>query len=155
MTPQPNKRASSWAVYVTLFVVAALSLIFLFEFVNVSESEMAPQPTSGTTLDMSQLDDLLATADPANGEALLTSYGCVVCHRSPTNIAPSYVGLAERAADRQPPLTAAQYVYESIMQPTAYVVEGYQPAMPPNYPDRLSQQEIGDIIAYLLSPDAH
>jgi hypothetical protein len=64
------------------------------------------------------------------------------------------VGIAARAATRRPPLSAAEYVYESITTPTAYVVEGFQPAMPPNYPERLTDQELGDIIAYLLSGDA-
>jgi mono/diheme cytochrome c family protein len=65
------------------------------------------------------------------------------------------VGIAERAAARRPPLAAAAYIYESITHPTAYIVEGFSGAMPQNYPERLSERELGDIIAYLLTPDAH
>jgi hypothetical protein len=34
-------------------------------------------------------------------------------------------------------------------------VEGFSPAMPQNYPDLLTGRDLGDIIAYLLSPDAY
>ena len=63
----------------------------------------------------------------------------------------SFVGVADRAATRRPPLTAAQYLYESIISPGAYLVEGYANAMPANFAGRLTQAEIGRIIAYLLS----
>jgi cytochrome c551/c552 len=154
LTPQTTKRTTSWAVYLTLFIIAALSLIFLFEFVNVSQSEMVGQSTTTAGVDSARVSALLANADASNGAALVTAYGCAACHRSPTHIAPSFVGIAERAATRRPPLSAAEYVYESITNPTAYVVDGFQPAMPPNYPERLTDQELGDIIAYLLSGDA-
>jgi cytochrome c551/c552 len=156
LAQRPKKRANAWAVYLTYFIVLALTLLFVFEFVNVSQSEMSSEPTDTADAEMSQLESLLANANPANGDTLLSTYGCIVCHRSTTNIAPSFEGIAERAETRRPPLTAAQYLYESIIQPNEYVVEGYQVGMmPPNYADRLSDQELGDIIAYLLSADAH
>ena len=45
----------------------------------------------------------------------------------------------------------ALYLYESIINPGAYVVEGY-PAnvMPANFKDQMTPQEIADIVAYLL-----
>jgi cytochrome c551/c552 len=153
LTQQPAQRKNSWAVYLTYFIVLALTLIFVWEFVSVSQSEMSP--TLSANSETSELDAVLANGNPANGETLLTTYGCIACHRSTTNIAPSFEGIAERAAEEQPPLTAAQYIHESIINPNAFVVEGYPPAMPPNYADRLSDQELADIIAYLLSDDAH
>ena len=38
-----------------------------------------------------------------------------------------------------------------FMYPGAYVLEGYANSMPNHYSQRLSQQEIGHIIAYLLT----
>ncbi len=81
----------------------------------------------------------------------------MACHRLgvASKIAPTFEGIAERAASRRAPLTAAAYIYESITHPTAYVVEGFQPAMPQNFSERLTDRELGDIIAYLLTTSAH
>jgi hypothetical protein len=46
------------------------------------------------------------------------------------------------------------YIHESMVYPTAYVVAGYNPVMPQDFRERLSDRELGDIIAYLLSSDA-
>jgi hypothetical protein len=71
-------------------------------------------------------------------------------------MAPAFVGIAERAATRRPPLTAAAYIYESITNPSAFIAPGqYNAAMPENFRERLSDRELGDIIAFLLTPDAH
>src|SRR5262245_7264532 len=139
-----------WAVYLTLFIVLALILLFLFEFAKVSQSEFAGQATNAAATSDVDVAALIASGDPANGDELLTVYGCAACHRATTDLAPSFVGLAERAATRRPPLTAGEYVYESITRPDAYVVEGYPSGlMPPIYSNRLSDQDLADIIAYL------
>jgi len=54
------------------------------------------------------------------------------------------------AAERRPPLTASAYIYESIAYPSVYIVPGYPNSMIGNYLDRLSEDEFGDILAYLL-----
>ncbi|MBC8099359.1 MAG: hypothetical protein H7Y11_07945, partial [Armatimonadetes bacterium] len=56
----------------------------------------------------------------------------------------------QRTATRRPPLTAEAYLYESILYPTAYEVEGYTGQMPRTYGE-LSDRDLGDIIAYLLT----
>ncbi len=106
---------------------------------------------------LNQVNALLQDADPAQGSVLVEQYGCIACHRigAANKIAPAFVGIADRAATRRPPLTAAAYIYESITNPTAFEVEGFNPAMPQNFRERLSDRELGDIIAYLLTADAH
>ena len=89
------------------------------------------------------------------GEALIETYQCSICHiRGAGRVAPSFAGVAERAAKRRPPQSAAQYLYESIVAPGVYLVDGYANAMPANFARRLTQAEIGHIIAYLLSTPA-
>ena len=103
-----------------------------------------------------QSDEWLTTANVENGSRLIDEYGCGACHRQAADrIAPSFVGLAERASSRPDSPSAEVYIYESIMFPGKYIVEGYADSMVKNYPDRLSTEELGDIIAYLLSADAH
>ena len=66
-------------------------------------------------------------------------------------MAPRFDGIADCAGNRRANLPAAQYLFESIVHPGAYLVESYANAMPGNYADRLSNEEIGHIIAYLLN----
>ncbi len=148
-----------WPVYLVAGMLIAATLIFVVEFVVSTRDEInkpkAPKELTAETY-MDRVNAVLAGANSENGAQLVERYQCVNCHRVGANkIAPSFEGIAERAGTRHPPLTAAAYIYESITNPTAYVVKGYTPAMPQNYPERLSDRELGDIIAYLLTTDAH
>ncbi|NWG17350.1 MAG: c-type cytochrome [Chloroflexi bacterium] len=150
---------SRWPVFVALGMLVVISVVFLVEFAVSTGAEL--QKTPSATLDAASYQDevlpLLADADPQRGAALVEEHNCIACHRmgAENNIAPPFQGLAARAGLRRPPLSAEAYVYESITHPTAYVVEGFSPAMPQNYPDLLTGRDLGDIIAYLLSPDAY
>jgi cytochrome c2 len=155
-----KKPSARWPLYVAFILLAAFVLVFLIEFIGASENPtivaLEPAATLAADTYLDQVSPLLQDADPQNGDALLTQFGCVACHRAgaENGVAPSFVGIAERAAGRRPPLTAAAYIYESVMHPSAYVVEGYSGAMLQDYPTRLSDRQLGDIIAYLLTPDA-
>jgi mono/diheme cytochrome c family protein len=106
----------------------------------------------------------LPQGDPVKGEGLVNSKGCVVCHvTTPTGPAwpptPDQPGIGDRSATRfsQADYTGAasnqqQYLFESIVQPNAFVVSGFQAnIMPPNYGETLTDQDVADIIAYLLT----
>jgi cytochrome c len=140
---------------------AVVTLLFLYELISSSPTQNAqPEVTpelNGSTY-MEKVSALLNGADPARGASLVEQYGCVACHRqgAANKMAPAFVGIAERAATRRPPLTAAAYIYESITNPAAFIAPGqYNAAMPENFRERLSDRELGDIIAFLLTPDAH
>lgn len=159
MNVTPDRQPARWPVLVVIGLFIVITLVFVVAFVT-TESEMAAPPEIMPELSATTYQEvvtaLLQDADADNGARLVEQYGCVACHRLgvATHVAPAFEGIAERAATRRPPLTAAAYIYESITNPTAYVVEGYQPAMPQNYPDRLSDQELGDLLAYLLTSAA-
>ncbi len=143
-----------WPVYIVLGLLIGITVIFIGVFIVVST-------TSPTVSDVDQaayadaVSALLDDADPARGEPLLTEFVCVTCHVSATGVgvAPPFAGIALRAAERRPPLTAAEYIYESITNPNAYVVQDYAAAMPQDYPQRLTDNQLGDLIAYLLTLD--
>jgi len=101
--------------------------------------------------------------DAANGEALFThatigenhAPGCITCHSLEPDVVvvgPSQAGLATRAETRVPGLTAEEYIRESIINPNAYVVEGFaEGVMYQNYATDLTAEQIDDIVAYTLS----
>jgi mono/diheme cytochrome c family protein len=147
-----EKRPLRWPIVLALTLLVVFAAIFVILFVVESE----PQPEEQTTEITAEsyvniVMPLLADANPENGEALLNQYGCAACHvlGALNNVAPSFSGLGERAAERRPPLTAEAYLYESIVHPSAFVVEGYPASMAQDYGERLTDEELGDIIAYL------
>lgn len=81
--------------------------------------------------------------------------GCDVCHSTVAGrdgVGPSLSGVAERAETRVPGLTAAEYLQQSIVDPDAYVVDGYPAGqMLPTYTERLTQAQIDALVEYLLS----
>jgi cytochrome c oxidase subunit 2 len=92
------------------------------------------------------------TADPVErGRQLFASSGCNGCHATtPDNIVgPGLGGIAARAATRRPGMSADEYLKESIVNPTAYTVEGFPLVMPANFGQVLSAEEIDALIAYL------
>ncbi len=106
---------------------------------------------SGETGGQQSVSLVLASGegDPVNGESLFVSEACSGCHRtdSETLTGPGMSGIAERAATRKPPLTADEYLTESMKNPSVFLVEGFDALMPeqPN----LTDQDIADLIAYL------
>ncbi len=91
----------------------------------------------------------------ARGQRVFTERGCGGCHTiqglSAGTLAPNLTQIGKVAASRKPDLSAEEYIRESILTPTAFVVEGYQPIMPQNYGEQLSQQELDDLVAFLLA----
>ncbi len=99
-----------------------------------------------------ELAAALAGADAKIGEALITETDCATCHlMGDGSAAPLFNGLGALAGERRPPLSAEQYLYEAILFPAAHLLNGYANAMPSDYGDRFPPDEIGHMIAYLLS----
>ena len=92
----------------------------------------------------------------ASGESLYdVRFGCTSCHRNAAS-APDTVGtwtrvLTERLLEPQfAGYSAERYVVESIVQPAAYVVDGYSSGvMPANFGSEMTDQQLADIVAYL------
>jgi hypothetical protein len=60
-------------------------------------------------------------------------------------------GVGVRAESRADGMSAEDYLHTSIIEPGAYVVEGFQNVMPDVFEQSLSEAQIRDLIAYLLS----
>jgi cytochrome c oxidase subunit 2 len=94
-------------------------------------------------------------AQPARGQLLTQQYGCIGCHNLDPDVqmtGPTWNNIGALAGARVKGQSAVDYLYTSIVAPNAYIVEGY-PAniMAQTYGQMLAQQDIVDIIGYLLS----
>jgi mono/diheme cytochrome c family protein len=79
---------------------------------------------------------------------------CATCHTIGSSGAlrfPDLDGIATRAADRIPGLDQVGYLAQSLYEPEAYIVPGFNPGMPAmdKPPIGLSDDEIRAVIAYL------
>jgi cytochrome c2 len=84
---------------------------------------------------------------------------CALCHEigKKGERCPDLAGVGERADTRVKEehykgkaTNGAEYIVESVMDPTAYVVEGYQPSMPP-VGRQLSDLELVAVVSFLQS----
>lgn len=104
----------------------------------------------------------LPAGDRENGQGLYELvYGCAACHgdleTEGSNAVGSWGGIFKDLDNRIEGYTAADYVYESILSPSAHIspdcpiglCAGPPSAMPDNYGQRISNAEMADIMAYL------
>ena len=90
------------------------------------------------------------------GEAIFKEKGtCEICHRigQKGTRAPDLAGVGARAAKKKPGMSATAYLVESLLDPAAYLVEGYPPIMPKvdKPPIGLNRSELWALVAYLES----
>ena len=80
---------------------------------------------------------------------------CDVCHSTDPGddgVGPSLAGIGERAESRIPGLDAEAYLRQSILDPDAYIVDGYRSGqMLDIYEDRLGVEQLDARIEYLMS----
>jgi mono/diheme cytochrome c family protein len=83
------------------------------------------------------------------GKNLFAGMGCVGCHvinGQGGAVGPDLTNVYDKGED---------YIRQSILEPNAVVAEGYQPGiMPQTFGDRLTDQDMNDLIAYLKAADA-
>jgi len=114
-------------------------------------------------------DDAAAAAEDESGAAegmarlpqeIFVSSGCAGCHNlnedqtddNQGQPGPHMANLAETAATHG--TDAETYILTSIVNPNAEVVSGYiANLMPQNFADQLSEEEINNMVAWLLDPD--
>ena len=141
---------------------------YLMTLPAAPEQEVTQEPPDSTdetstqdTEDSGSNDDTNSVGDAANGERLfnefqaLAGFSCASCHTPDTQarlIGPGLLGIGEAAATRVDGQNAIEYLRNSIIKPSDFVVETYTDAlMPQNFEQLFSEQDINDLIAYLLS----
>jgi cytochrome c oxidase subunit 2 len=88
------------------------------------------------------------------GERLFGSLGCLACH-SNAKLAPPLAGVYMSDVKLSAPagttvLADAAYLRESLLDPNAKIVNGYQPGMP-SFRGRITEEELLQLLAYIKS----
>ncbi len=107
------------------------------------------------------------TTDPGDGAVaavgeelfkrtvLADNAGCVTCHSLTAGrvlIGPSLADIGAVAADRITGMAARAYLEQSIVDPDAYVVAGFNPGlMPDDWVEGLSPAEVAALVDYMLT----
>ncbi len=93
-------------------------------------------------------DDPVAAGEKLFSETVIgTQAGCVTCHsltEGEVIVGPSIAGVGSRLS--------AEEIRESILDPNAVLVEGF-PAdtMPPVWEDELTDEQVDQLVAYMLT----
>lgn len=126
--------------------------------VEVTQEATEPVDTASESPDSENpIVDAVANANLALGEQLFTMNfvtPCNTCHLVDSEamlVGPGLLNISEVAETRIEGMTAEEYLYESIVHPNDFIVEGFAGAMPTTYGDMLSDDEIYAIVAYLMS----
>ena len=93
--------------------------------------------------------------------SIRNTFGCVTCHslaRTKVIVGPSLWGVATRAGRivqspsyRGTATSAEEFLRESITRPDANIAPGFAHSVMPDWLTVLSEQEIQDLVAYLLT----
>lgn len=96
--------------------------------------------------------------DAVAGEQVYNSVAtpaCNTCHSLEAGqalVGPSLNGIGALAATRVGGMSAEEYLHESIIDPNTYVVEGFGSGiMPDTYETQLSEEQLNDLVAFLLT----
>ncbi|MET0566401.1 MAG: cytochrome c [Acidimicrobiia bacterium] len=125
---------------VGLLVTAVIVVLLAGATVAVYALDPGPQPEA-------------VAAGSVEGRTVFLTKGCTGCHSregdSETGfVGPDLTGLADRASDLVEGLSAEEYVRQSILDPQAYIVDGYGSQMPVLPVDA---KELDALVDYLLS----
>jgi Cytochrome c len=138
-----------------MFRIGALVLATtgFYTYVGQMVPQKEVQPPKATLLS----GDLTSAEMAKVGREIMDTKGlCLTCHTIGKTGAlrfPDLAGVAIRAKTRVAGLNDVEYFAQSLYEPTAFVVPGFPPAMPPmnKPPFSLTDQEILCVIAYLQS----
>jgi cytochrome c oxidase subunit 2 len=133
----------------TGFVLAAVVATFVLAYAFAS----------GSGIEDGEADEEAATEPSARGQEIALSFGCTACHSTTGEviIGPSWLNLfgrMETLGDGTEVLVDEAYIEESILDPSAKVVQGFDAVMPAFL--TLTAEDIQDIIAFMqtLSEEA-
>ncbi|MBX3065885.1 MAG: hypothetical protein U0528_13870 [Anaerolineae bacterium] len=146
-------RSSAYVILFALLIVALSVIGSVGALAGIPNLRLTqtPHPSNYTPTPAPEFATIVQSANDLLGASIVQSYGCAGCHLSDNGVAPSFVGLKDRAANRRPGYSAEAYVLESIINPNAYIVEGYPAGvMPQDFSTRLKTEELYAVVKWVL-----
>ena len=133
------------------FLILMTTSFYAYVGSMVPQNEVQPPEEIVIRADLTTPEMVDIGREIAEGKGL-----CRTCHTIGQSGAlrfPDLAGVAGRAAERVPDLSAVDYFAQSLYEPDAFVVPGFNPGMPAinRPPIGLTDQEILCVIAYLES----
>jgi mono/diheme cytochrome c family protein len=129
-------------------IEALAAFILNWEATALGEAELTVLPTP--TPSAEQSDDPIV-----RGQNVYATNGCGACHAidgiSVGAVGPGLDQIGEIAQNRVEGQTAEEYIRQSIVNPSAFLVEGYDDLMVKNLGENLSEAELEDLVAFLLA----
>jgi hypothetical protein len=130
-------------------LVVATTAFYAYVGQMVPQKEVQPPQETALGGNMSTADMVKVGREIMNGKGI-----CLTCHTVGKTGAlrfPDLAGIGETAKTRVPGMSDVDYLAQTLYEPTAFVVPGFPPAMPPaNQPPLgLTDQEILCVIAAL------
>ncbi len=129
--------------------------LFCSQYCGTNHAEMIGWVYALTAEDYQSWANGGPTSNPAAaGAQLFQSLGCAQCHK-PDNSGPGpslvvLFGSRVQLADGSTLVADENYIRESVMNPNAKVVAGYQPIMP-TFQGRINDDQMVQLIAYIKS----
>jgi mono/diheme cytochrome c family protein len=139
----PGRNLRGFVVVAVLLVVAMLAAV---ELAGGEEGEGGGAEATETRT--GEGEGGAAEGDPAAGEQIFSDATCNTCHTLEAAGSTAEVG---PNLDEALPGQDAAFIRESIVNPDAEVAEGFsQDLMPENYGEQLSDEELGNLVAFLV-----
>ncbi len=145
--------------YSKIIVFSLASILAFMLFVEIFVPKIVPRSSPLDALETGAGGETGIAALVRIGEAIYNGKGgCSLCHDQGGERAPSLEYLeataSERIADESYSGSAEgpwQYVVESLLEPSAFVVPGYgtEESTMPGYSGKLSEDELRALVAYL------
>jgi len=132
-------------------LVLATTAFYTYVGQMVPQKEVQPPQETALGSEMTTADLVKVGREIMAGKGI-----CLTCHTIGKTGAlrfPDLGGIGAQAKNRVPGLSDVEYLAQSMYEPTAFVVPGFPPAMPPvnQPPIGLTDQEILSVIAALQS----
>lgn len=131
-----------------LYVFAALIFVLSISLAACGGGDDDGDDNGAAGGDIQQAGQELFAQTEIEGQA-----GCITCHSLEPDVVvvgPSMAGVGTRAETRVEGMSATEYLRESIVEPDAYVVEGFPAGtMPDVWGEVLTEDQIDFLVDYL------